>query len=102
MCRSWRCPASQTWMYQSFQPKGRTTLTPISALLHELDDGGGDHGGSRTFFTMVMDYLCQRLHVIQSLKQPIHLHIGMEKLDHLVDFFFHPSDLLSGYFHPRS
>jgi len=51
---------------------------------------------------MVMDYLCQRLHVIQSLKQPIHLHVGMEKLPHLVDFFFHPSDLLSGYFHPRS
>src|SRR5665647_3146262 len=82
-------------MYQSFRPEGRSTLTLIAALTHEVDDGEGDLGGSRTFFTIIMDYLCQRLHVSQPLKLPIHLHIVMEELVHSVDFFFHPSRPLS-------
>jgi hypothetical protein len=76
-----------------------------SALLHELDDGEGDIGGSRTTFTIIVDDLCQRLHVLQPLKLPITLHVGMEEFVHLVDFFFHPSPplsllLLSRYFLP--
>ena len=82
-------------MYQSFRPEGRNTLTPISALLYEPDDGEGNLGGSRTFSTISLDYLCQRFHVIQPLKFPIHLHIGIEEVGHLVDFFFHPSRPLS-------
>ncbi len=61
-----------------------------SPLLHKLDDGEGNLVGSRTFSTMIMDYICQRPHVIQPLKLPIHLHIGMEGKQHLVDIFFHP------------
>lgn len=48
-----------------------------SALFHEPDDGEGDLGGSRTFFAILMDYLRQRLHVLQPLKLPILFHIGM-------------------------
>ena len=32
-----------------FSARGRSTLRPLSALLYELDDGGGNLGGSRTF-----------------------------------------------------
>jgi hypothetical protein len=63
----------------------------MSALLQELNDSEGDLGGSRTFFTTMMDYLCQRLHVLHSLKLTIPLHIATEELVQLVDFFFHPS-----------
>ena len=44
-----------------------------------------------------MDNLCQRLYVIQPLKLPIHLHLGMEELLYFVDFFFHPSHPLSRF-----
>jgi len=81
-------------------PRGRNTLRPISAILHVLDDGEGNLGGSGALFTIMMDDLCQRLHVIQSLELPIHLHVGLEELAHLVDFFFHLSRPLSFYLPP--
>jgi hypothetical protein len=69
---------------------------PISALFHELDDGAGNLGGSRTVCTILMDYLRQRIHVIQSFQLPIHLEIAMEELAQLVVFFIHLTVPLSG------